>query len=163
MHELPDIVDQQASYTFGSIVLKAFNTEEQIKLVRLWCFGERFFIPKLQNAAMESLLHLLRNSYIRAETIMLSIQLTPDSSLLRKAVVREFVGHSDPNSPNNNYGGHKYENAEKEQLDRTPGLLHQSLVTIASSRCRSFPCICDGGDCYYISDYETKNYMLTET
>lgn len=76
------------------------KTEEvvarQCMLVRLWAFGGKYFLPRMQNAAMVSLANSLCESYnvmkaIALEPVQLAFEITGRDSALCKMLAMEFL------------------------------------------------------------------------
>jgi hypothetical protein len=63
----------------------------QAHFVRLWCFGDAFLMPKLQNEAMKALLSCLNHSRVSVEALRLTFANTAADSTLRKAINDEFL------------------------------------------------------------------------
>ena len=67
------------------------NSDIQEPLVRLWIFAERYLMPKLQNAAMESLCVNLVSIKPCTGAMRAAFEVTSGTSVLRKVMVRGAI------------------------------------------------------------------------
>ena len=143
--------EEADSYTTGSQEMHAVVLEKQTALVRLWCFGDRFFVPKLQNEAMVQLLRLLDHYYIRTEVVDLAFRSTSEASILRVLLMRSFLYNY--GRPRSDHGTLKYGKENLRHLENTPGLMPLFLELLSDAVCNEFPCRCEES-CYGIEqDY----------
>lgn len=160
-HDLPDMTKEEDSHTNGTPERRDCITKNQEILVRLWCFGDRFLVPRLQNVAMKNLIHRLRGAYVRAEIVDLALRLTLEKSPLRNAITRHFLHNQPANGHANAYGGLQYDQADFERFGSTPGLMTQFLRVISKSVRKRLPCTCEK-ECYRINEVDEKKFMVAE-
>ena len=110
---------------------------------------------------MKKLLHMLRAYYVRAEVVDIAFRLSSPGSLLRPAILRQFLLNRHPEYPKNDYGGLKYEESDIDRLEETPGMMPQFLQLVSKAACGKFPCTC-GAECYDIELHEDVNFMVAE-
>lgn len=89
--------------------------EQQTRLVDLWIFAERCYIPALQNEAMRCLLLYLRLFRPCVEPVRLAMEQCSDCSPLRRLIIREATA---------DLVTKQYDWKERRQLEAIPGFMH---------------------------------------
>ncbi|KAK4501713.1 hypothetical protein PRZ48_007522 [Zasmidium cellare] len=83
---LPDFgAEFQAFYKSEHTVEEtaAMRVQFQVALVRIWCFGDIYLMPKLQNAAVDRLLDLLKQVCIAPDAVRLAFSINVDGPLCK--------------------------------------------------------------------------------
>ncbi|KAK5136982.1 hypothetical protein LTR08_001489 [Meristemomyces frigidus] len=89
----------------------------QMTSVRLWIFGQEHLLPKLQNGAMRVLHDNITWAVLHLATLKEAYQGSPECSVLRKRVMREYVMDYQDCSP-------EFEADELDDFASVPGFFY---------------------------------------
>ena len=153
--EVPNSREMVYEHARGSETRREVVSQQQLQLIRLWCFGDRFLIPRLQNAAVRDLVDLLDISYIRAAAMALVFNTTHETSPLRALAVHSFLVYY---PTINAYGEQTYSEDALNMMGGTPGVLAKCFEFVATSKCGRLKCECSPC-CYKIVEID---YMVPE-
>lgn len=158
-YQLPDVREFSESLPAGSEEKNSYITTQQLQLVRLWSFAERFLLPKLQNETMRTLLiWTAKTTYIRAEAIALACKITSSDSFLTALAVKDFLRHYGYES---DYGRQTYNEADINSLGATSGVMAKCLSMVSSSKCGMLKCSCSPS-CYRIKPASFATFMVSD-
>ena len=88
-HKLPDLVAARGAISEGRESRK-LNYKQQERMVLLWVFGDACIIPRLQNAAMQSLLKLLHGAAVSVQAVCLAWEFAPADSILKEVMTKDI-------------------------------------------------------------------------
>ena len=158
-HELPGVRKLTEALPAGTEEKRSYATNQQLRLIRLWTFANRFLIRKLQNASMKVLLDWFANeAFVRAEAVALAGNLTSADSLLTNAVLGSFLLNYGTQST---HGQPKYNDDDMSLIGSTPGAMAKCFGRVSGLRCGKLRCTCHTS-CYYIAESEFWKYMVPE-
>lgn len=98
--------------------------------VRLWIFGDKHFLPELQNIAMRRLHDLLTVEYPSIETVLVAYENSPPKSVLRKIMMRDLLMGLKGKEENPACEG--YLPDDLEELNGVPGFASDLAQILAS-------------------------------
>ena len=121
--KLPNLADY-IDHKDDDAVIDSRASQVQVALVQLWCFADAILTPDLQNIVMKSLLQFFAVTRITTEGLRVATSLTSKDSLLRKAMLDEFLSDyvAEKRFPSSS---NLYTEEEKDSFARIPGLMSE--------------------------------------
>ena len=121
--KLPNLADY-IDHKDDDAVIDSRASQVQVALVQLWCFADAILTPDLQNIVMKSLLQFFAVTRITTEGLRVAFSLTSKDSLLRKAMLDEFLSDyaAEKRFPSSS---NLYTEEEKDSFARIPGLMSE--------------------------------------
>ncbi|KAK5164538.1 uncharacterized protein LTR77_009744 [Saxophila tyrrhenica] len=102
------------------------ESASQRRLINLWCFGDKYLIPHLQNQAMESLIMTFQYRAAAVDAVQLAWENTTETSKLREVIVDSMVGSYQEVNDN------EYKQHEIDYLEQIPGVMRVLAAALSA-------------------------------